>query len=393
MHLKSIRYLLIVVLMLMLMATCDTNQKISDPDLEFIVAADWRYKALPAFQSPEHFLGALLKIKEIGRGDFMISPGDVEPVEASAKLIGEILGEDYIWYPIIGNHELEEPSSVPYLRSINKDGNSLPHVVNAGPPGTVETTYSFDWGEVHFVVLNVYYDGESDINGHQDGSAVPALTAWLDDDLTRYGKRVNLVFAHAPMIAAPDMDNGRVRHSGEVLDRVPHQNFALHQILLKHGVDAYFCGDTHGTSVVKLNGVWQVDVGHARGAEELMLGVIYNDLQALGNLDQPGVIEDYFEPIKYKIKKGLYWAGLTDDVYYKELEDEPGLEAFRRFIATVDSNPSMLAEYDELFRTKANLARSTFMKVFIYGEEIRLKIYRDDSRGGPYLLTREFILN
>ncbi len=165
------------------------------------------------------------------------------------------------------------------------------------------------------------------------------------------------------------------------------------QTLLKHGVQAYFCGDTHGASVTKINGLWQVDVGHARGAEELMLTPIYNDLLALGNIDQPGVIEDYFEPIKYKIKKGLYWAGLTDGVYYKELEDEPGLAAFRTFIATVGSNPAMLTEYDELFRAKAKIARSTFIKVAIFGEDIHLKIYRDDARGGPYVFTREFVLN
>jgi hypothetical protein len=383
----------LILMMLAIITSCGGDKLSKSPDLEFIVAADWRYKALPEFQSPEHFLGALLSIKEVGKGAFMISPGDVEPVEPSAKLIGEILGEDYIWYPIIGNHELEEPTSVPYLRAINPDGKTLPHIVNAGPPGSIETTYSFDWGEIHFVVLNVYFDGESDVGGHDDGSAVPELIAWLDADLAKYSRQVNLVFAHAPIHAMPDMDNWRTRHQKEVLDRVPDQAFQLHHTLLKHGVNAYFCGDTHGTSVAKINGLWQVDVGHARGAEELMLTPIYNDLLALGNIDQPGVIEDYFEPIKYKIKKGLYHAGLTDGVYYKVLEDEPGLAAFRTFITTVRSNPAMLTEYDELFRASARIAPSTFMKVFINGEEIRLKIYRDDARGGPYEFTREFVLN
>ncbi|MFC1481724.1 metallophosphoesterase family protein [Candidatus Neomarinimicrobiota bacterium] len=391
MKILNTRYLLI--LMLLAVTSCSNNPKANDPDLEFIAAADWRYKALPAFQTPEHFLGALLAIKEIGKGDFMISPGDVEPVEASAKLIGEILGEDYIWYPIIGNHELEIPSSVDYLRAINPDGKTLPSIVNPGPPGTEETTYSFNWGDIHFVVLNVYYDGTSDVAGHQDGSVVPELNAWLDADLSQNSRKVNLVFAHAPMLAIPDMDNGRVRHQGEVLDRVPLQVHQFHKTMLKHSVDAYFCGDTHGTSVAKINGVWQVDVGHARGVEELFPAIIYQDLQQLGNLEQPGVMESYFEPRKYNVKKALYYMDLTGGVDYKVIEDQAALEAFHVFKTKVDADPALLHDYDEAYRTRFNTARSTFIKVGIYGEEVRLKIYRDDSRGGPYTLTKEVVLN
>ena len=41
-------------------------------------------------------------------------------------------------------------------------GVSLPNIVSAGPPGCEETTYSFDYGDAHFVVLNEYYNGISD---------------------------------------------------------------------------------------------------------------------------------------------------------------------------------------------------------------------------------------
>jgi hypothetical protein len=45
---------------------------------------------------------------------------------------------------------------------IASGGVSLPSIVNAGPPGCEETTYSFDYGDAHFVVLNEYYNGTSD---------------------------------------------------------------------------------------------------------------------------------------------------------------------------------------------------------------------------------------
>ncbi|MCD6175840.1 MAG: hypothetical protein J7K65_08780, partial [Planctomycetes bacterium] len=32
-----------------------------------------------------------------------------------------------------------------------------------------------------------------------------------------------------------------------------------------HSVTAYICGHTHNFSYAKINGLWQIDAGHARG--------------------------------------------------------------------------------------------------------------------------------
>jgi hypothetical protein len=70
---------------------------------------------------------------------------------------------------------------------------------------------------------------------------------------------------HEPIVAAPDMDNGRVRHKGDSLDAHPANAQRLLELLRQHHVTAYLTAHTHNTSVTNLGGVWQVDSGHARG--------------------------------------------------------------------------------------------------------------------------------
>jgi len=233
-------------------------------ELVFIVAADMRNFA-HADKGVTHFSGACEAIKAVGKGSFMISPGDLDvyPPSAVRDLIDETLGTDYPWYAVLGNHDPESPSTMEYLREYSM---KVPNVVNRGPKGSEETTYSFDWGDAHFVVLNQYFDGTRDWS--LEGEIVPELFAWLEADLAATDKDRIFVFGHEPVMPMPDMDNGRIRHQGDSLDEDPENAFAFHQLLLEHEVDAYFCGHTHNTSYAKINGLWQLDPGHARGIEE-----------------------------------------------------------------------------------------------------------------------------
>src|SRR3990170_4017223 len=61
-----------------------------------------------------------------------------------------------------------------------------------GPPGGVETTYSFDYGNSHFIVLNEYYNGSSDTG--TDGDVVDALYNWLVADLNATDRSHIFVF-------------------------------------------------------------------------------------------------------------------------------------------------------------------------------------------------------
>ena len=63
---------------------CTPVEHDADTSVSFILAADWRYTATEPYHSSEYFQGALEAMRSVGAGDFMLSPGDVEPIQASA---------------------------------------------------------------------------------------------------------------------------------------------------------------------------------------------------------------------------------------------------------------------------------------------------------------------
>ncbi|MFH1746887.1 MAG: metallophosphoesterase [Planctomycetota bacterium] len=229
----------------------------------FDVAADMRNFTPPEHEGAQYFTGVCEAIRKLGRGAFMVIPGDLDPPARTRETLDRVLGEDYVMYPVVGNHELDPPEHMEYLRALNAGGDTLPRIVRVGPPGATETCYAFDHQHAHFVVLNVYYDGQSDaVDG---GDICDTLYAWLADDLARNRQPLIFVFGHEPHVAVPDMDSGQVRHRGDSLDEHPGHNQRFWTLLRKHGAVAYFCGHTHSSSVSRINGVWQIDCGHARG--------------------------------------------------------------------------------------------------------------------------------
>ena len=227
----------------------------------FIVTADMRNFAEPKYQTPQYFLGTCLAIRQVGRGAFMVSTGDIDPPAAVYETIRKTLGADYPWYPVVGNHEAETSKDMAWIRRWARRG--IPHVVRMGPTNGVETTYSFEIGPVHAVVINEYYTGRSDTKGK--GNIVPELLAWLKADLAANRKPYVFVFGHEPLVSMPDADTGRMRHKGDNLDAYPTNSFRFQQVLKKYKVTAFVCGHTHNCSWAKINGLWQVDPGHCRG--------------------------------------------------------------------------------------------------------------------------------
>lgn len=213
--------------------------------------------------SIDYFRGVSETIAYIGPGDFMVSPGDIDPPASVYNIIKAYIDQDYIWYPVVGNHEIESPSNMSWLRNYNAKGIALPNIVNIGPPGCEETTYSFDYGIAHFVILNEYYDGRSDHG--TDGDVVDALYNWLISDLDSNDKPIVFVFGHEPAYPQPDEESGRIRHEFDSLNAHPFNRDRFWNALSDYGVTAYICGHTHNYSAVKIDGVWQIDAGHARG--------------------------------------------------------------------------------------------------------------------------------
>ena len=232
-----------------------------DPVFSYIVTADMRQFAGSKYQSSQYFLGVCEAILEIGKGSFMVSPGDIDPPQHVFDTIRKVLGEDYPWYPVVGNHETESPEDMIWLRNWGR--KDIPNLVCKGPENSEETTYSFDFGNAHFVIINEYYDGKSDSTNN--GDIIEPLYNWIKNDLEANSKPFVFVFGHEPFVSIPDYHNGRHRHKGDNLDAHPGNSHRFQQLLRKHKVVAYICGHTHNFSYSRMNGLWQLDAGHSRG--------------------------------------------------------------------------------------------------------------------------------
>jgi hypothetical protein len=359
----------------------------SHEDLVFIVAADMRNFAADGEWS-KNFSGACEAVAEVGAGSFMISPGDldVRPPSAVRDMIDKTIGEEYPWFPVLGNHDPESPSSMEYLREYS---TTLPNVVNRGPKGCEETTFSFDYGDAHFVVLNQYFDGVRDWG--LKGEIVPELLEWLEADLTATTKKHIFVFGHEPLMPMPDMDNGRIRHQGDSLDENPENAFALHQLLVKHGVDAYVCGHTHNTSYAKINGLWQLDAGHARGLEEnsyadQMYEAIDNAIKEgrKRGIGEGNSLRQLYRDDEYHIDRWFKYLGLVD---------QPVIQTMAQFYIEYATDPKARDRYYEAQILHRGHTRSSFFRVTVGSDDVSVEIYRDDARGGPYNLREKFVLN
>ncbi len=124
--------------------------------------------------------------------------------------------------------------------------------------------YSFDYGNSHFVMLNQYFDGQSD--RVPKGDLPQATLDWLEADLSATRQPFIWISGHKPIRSLPDMDTGRLRHAESTVSTNKTRFAEFVRILKEHHVRAYICGHTHDCSIAQVHGLWQIDSGHARGA-------------------------------------------------------------------------------------------------------------------------------
>jgi hypothetical protein len=256
----------------------------SGQQFAFTVTCDMRQFCMPEYRDGKHFARAIQAVAEAGAGEFMVSPGDIDPPQDVRFVLDSLLGKDYTWYPVVGNHESETPEDMAWIREYNAGGNKLPDIVNVGPAGSVETTYSFDSGPAHIAVINQYYDGSSDTGS--DGDVVDALHDWLAADLAATGKQYIFVVGHEPVVPVPEESSGRVRHADDSLNQHEENNARFMALLRKYRA-VYLCGHTHNASVASINGVWQLDSGHCRGIGDM--GAPSTFMRVLYGSGAPGV--------------------------------------------------------------------------------------------------------
>ncbi len=225
--------------------------------------------------------------------EFVISPGDMDPLATSQAQVESVFGEGFPWIPVVGNHELEKQVDVTFLREYYKSHihnfpkwGELFTFTGTGPPGNTDMNYSFDVGPVHIVVINNYWDGGTDPGDDiaVSGRVVPALSVWLAGDLSTSTKPFKLVFGHEPAYTRPDHQFGSTRHLGDSLDVDPTERDLFWKTLEDNGAHAYIHGHTHRYTTYRPAGspVWQFEPSQARGLGDVdACFIIEADDQAL----------------------------------------------------------------------------------------------------------------
>ena len=206
-----------------------------------------------------------------GQGAFQVSVGDVTDKSGQTpagirQLIDSRFGPQAIWYPAVGNHDIrgrKKSTSMQWRREEFANGNGtrkpLKDLVDrAGPKGSMETTYSWDCGNAHLVVLNEYWSGKvaAGSDTATGGEIVPALLAWLEDDLCATQKPFIFVFGHEPAFAEQ-------RHIGNSLDARPKQRNVFWNLLQKYHVQAFISGHVHFYYKELHGSVYQINDGNA----------------------------------------------------------------------------------------------------------------------------------
>lgn len=198
--------------------------------------------------------------KVAGPGVFHITAGDyyhhgaVTTASDFYEALKAHFGDDVVWFPGVGNHELHDggPDMV-WLRSFYDD--HLIGSVNPGPspPPCHKTTYSWDYQNAHFVQLNMYYDGSTDDNEGSEFS--DALYNWLVEDLDKNTRPVVFVIYHEP--AYPNGRGGKDSPDG--CER-------FWKLLNDRAVVAGLCAHTHTYARSQHPGstiTWEIDAGNA----------------------------------------------------------------------------------------------------------------------------------
>ncbi len=178
---------------------CEFKTGIQEGKYKFLVFGDSQSGSAsnPDYKAWEETIKNACKLNK--DASFFINVGDLVEI-----------GQDYAhwknWFEAIkgtaeniqfaavqGNHE---------TLSIDSDDKGKPSfwinqllMPQNGPDNLKNQVYSFDYGDVHFVVLNTQEEEEKHING----SIIEPQKIWFEEDLQKTDKKWKIVFIHKPL--------------------------------------------------------------------------------------------------------------------------------------------------------------------------------------------------
>ena len=132
--------------------------------------------------------------------------------------------------PVQGNHETYQNNN--FESAAPQDFTSQFSVPQNGPSGHIGQTYSYDYGNVHFVVLDSQEDEEAPAND----TFLKEQASWLESDLTKNTQKWTIVMFHKTPYY-----NKATRNNPAVKD-------ILTPVIEAHHVDIVFNGHDHGIS-------------------------------------------------------------------------------------------------------------------------------------------------
>ena len=222
-----------------------------------------------------------IKPQSPGNVSAIIAIGDMNPLDTNAsKDAGQISTEkaynlskakNVPLFYVMGNHEMLDKDDLPFAQNKFRDYAYFP---NPGPDGSKETTYSLNVGNMHIIVLNEYWDGDTDgtcnwyipsggLNrddacfkySNGDGGFIPdTLFDWLRNDLKNNTKKWIIVVGHEPLYPLE-------RHVGDSLDENKTNRDRLENLFISNKVTAFIGGHTHFAGVSKIDNIFHANAG------------------------------------------------------------------------------------------------------------------------------------
>jgi hypothetical protein len=228
---------------------------------------------------------------------FLISTGDFENNQTIDEQFQNRLSPYYPdfanipWFETFGNHNVDfpsDPNDVLNVLTPARIQTQLPGMLNfkMGPHDASMTyaregsTYSFDYGDAHFIFLNQYYATDTGLDGeHENGGATAcvydAWYDWLVQDLDQNTQPIIFVFGHEPAFPRGD------RHCGDSLDEDACTGNYLQwdnparplrdkfwNLLNSHNVVAHLVGHEHAASARVIKDLDDFPGIHRSGPDE-----------------------------------------------------------------------------------------------------------------------------